>query len=78
MQYEVADDKQTELRLLCDANHVAVLDALAAATGTDRTSVVRQIIRDHVEREVTRAVSVCRVIRLNPLASETEWNRNGK
>lgn len=73
----VADDKQVEVRLLVPADQVAVLDALAVATGSDRTSVVRQMIREVVERELHRAITVLRVARINPLASEEQRKHGG-
>lgn len=67
-------DEQTEVRFLAPAEHVALIDAIAMTRQQDRTTMMRSLIRETVERALHDATVICRVARVNPLATE----RDGK
>lgn len=65
-----SDDRQVEVRFMAPPDHVAVIDALSIAEGTDRATVMRRLLKQKVEAEVHRSTLVLRCIRRNPLAAE--------
>lgn len=67
-----------ELRGDVLAEHVAVMDAVAQAIpGASRTSVLREIIAEWVEREVHRSTLVQRVAGRNGTAAEVDRKLSG-
>lgn len=72
------DDPFVELRGEVLREHVDIIDAVAQATpGATRTSVLRQIIAEWVDRELHRASLVTRVARGNGSGPEADRNPTG-
>lgn len=61
-----------DLRVAMPPEELAILDGYAHGTGSDRASVVRQILREWSDRKLHEAIGICRVARVNPLATDTE------
>jgi len=71
-------DPYVELRGDVLAEHVAVMDAVAQAIpGASRTSVMREIVAEWVERELHRSTLVQRVARGNGNVAELERKHSG-
>lgn len=68
----VADDRTTEVRFLAPAEQVALIDAIGMTRGMDRTQMMRTLLRDTVEKALHDATVLCRVARVNPLASDSD------
>lgn len=66
----MAEKRRTEIRFEVEADELAVLDGWCQATGQDRTTVVRKILREWSEREHHKAMVICRVAGCNPASSE--------
>jgi hypothetical protein len=74
----VSTDPVVELRGDVLREHVDVLDAVAQSIpGSNRMTIVREILADWVEREHRRATLVLRVTRGNGNAAESGRNRGG-
>lgn len=72
------NDPFVELRGDVLREHVDVIDAVAQSIpGASRTSVLRDIIAEWVQREIHRATLVCRVTQGNGSAPEADRNRAG-
>lgn len=67
----VSDDKLVEVRFLAPADHVAVIDAIAHVHGTDRATEMKSLLRQKHDAELHRASVVCRVLRVNPLDTDS-------
>lgn len=65
------DGRITELRVELPAEEMAVIDGHCQATGTDRTKIVREILRKWSELELHRATVILRVAGRNPTTPET-------
>lgn len=61
---------RTELRIELPPEEVAVLAGHCQATGLDRTSVVRRLLREWSEQRLHEAIVICRVAGCNPAAPE--------
>ena len=66
----MSSDK-TELRGLVDAPLAQALDALAHADGQDRHAYVVSILAKHVSREIHKTILRQRMLRGNPLFTDT-------
>lgn len=64
------DTRTTELRVELPAEELSVLDGYCQGSGTDRTKVVREILRKWSEHELHRATVILRVAGRNPGGSE--------
>jgi len=67
----MVDGRTTELRVELPVDELSVIDGHCQATGTDRTKVVREIIRKWSEHELHRATVILRVAGRNPDGSES-------
>lgn len=61
---------RTELRVELPADELAVLDGHCQATGSDRSKVLRQVLREWSEVKLHEAIVICRVAGRNPMAPE--------
>ena len=52
------------------SEELTVLDGHCQATGLDRTSVVRRVLREWSERKLHEAIIICRVAGCNPAVPE--------
>ena len=68
----------TEVRFHAPTEYVSVVDAIAFATGADRSKVFNLLLRELVEREIHRSTLILRVARVNPLAPEPGGKDSGK
>ena len=62
----------TELRVEVEKDELTVLDAYVNATGKSRDGVIRLLLRQWSEAKLHESILVCRVARVNPLATETQ------
>lgn len=60
----------TELRGQCPVETVAVLDAVCASRGIDRTTLVNEVLGAWMKQKVHESQSVTRVLRGNPVLEE--------
>lgn len=61
---------KTDLRIEVPADSLAVVDGFCQATGRHRNEVVAQIIADWSEARLHESMVICRMVRVNPLASD--------
>lgn len=64
------NDKHVELRGMCPAMTVNVLDAVSLSKGQTRTELVNDILGDWAKAKVHEASLVSRVLNGNPLSPE--------
>ena len=69
--------RRTELRFEVDADDCAVLDGHCQATGEDRSTVLRRLLRDWSVREKHRAIVILRVAGGNPAGPEARRSGGG-
>ena len=62
----------TELRLDVDETDMAVLDGYVMATGTSKAEVIRKLLKQWSDSKMHEAIVICRMTRVNPLATETQ------
>lgn len=60
----------TELRVELPADELAVLDGYCSATGKNRSTVIRKLLRDWSEKKHHEAMLICRVAGGNPTPPE--------
>lgn len=60
-----------ELRLDVDEGDLAVLDGYVLATGTSKAEVIRKLLKQWSDSKMHEAIVICRMTRVNPLATET-------
>ena len=61
-----------ELRLDVDETDMAVLDGYVMATGTSKDEVIRKLLKQWSDSKMHEAIVICRITRVNPLATETQ------
>ena len=62
----------TELRVELPTEDLSVLDGYCAGTHQDRTKVLRRILAEWSAAKLHEATLICRMSRVNPLASESD------
>ncbi len=67
-----------EIRIELPDDEVRVLDGFCSGTGKGRTDVIRSILRDWSAAELNKAMMICRVSGINPMASECDRSAAGK
>lgn len=67
-----------ELRVEVPREELDTLDGSCQGHGLDRSTVVRQIVADWSKRQRHVATVICRVARINPLATDPGRNGGGK
>lgn len=67
---------RSEIRFEVPDEELAVLDGYCSATGSDRTTVMREMLAKWASEKLNEASVICRVVGINPLASDT--SRSGK
>lgn len=72
------DIKLFEVRVQLPKQDVEVLDALAFHEGSDRTTIVRTLVRERVEKEIHRAILVCRTAGVDPRSPDADRRVAGK
>ena len=60
-----------EIRLDIDGDDLQIMDGFCNATGETRTSIVRGLIAKWSRDQLHIATIVCRMARVNPLATES-------
>lgn len=70
----MAADK-TELRGLVSNDLAQALDALAMANDQDRHAYIVQILEAHVKKRIHEASLIVRVLRGNPLMTDTQGGK---
>jgi hypothetical protein len=77
----MAHIRTTELRVELPADEVAVLDGFCAATGENRTVVVRRLLREWSDKKLHEATLILRVAGVHPVGSDgdrgTDARRGG-
>jgi hypothetical protein len=68
-------DGRTEIRIELPAADLAVLDGYCNATGRTRTDVMRTILEEWSRVRLHEATVICRVVGVNPLASDIDRHR---
>lgn len=66
----MAHPRTTELRIELPAEEVAVLDGFCAATGENRTVVLRRLLREWSGKKLHEATVIVRVAGVDPAAPE--------
>lgn len=61
---------KTEIRFELPAEEVGVLDGYCQARGLDRTSVLRDLLKEWSNEKLHEAVSICLVAGVNPAAPD--------
>jgi hypothetical protein len=64
------NERHIELRGMCPAMTVSVLDAVSLSKGQTRTELVNEILGDWAKAKVHEASLVSRVLQGNPLPAE--------
>lgn len=67
----------TELRFEIPDDQLSVIDAVASASNTNRTAVVREILSDWTEKKLHEATLIVRVAGVNPMVSERRRRTDG-
>ena len=62
----------TELRVDVDETDMAVLGGYVMATGTSKAEVIRKLLKQWSDSKMHEAIVICRMTRVNPLATETQ------
>lgn len=62
----------TELRVEVEKDELTVLDAYVNATGKSRAGVIRLLLKQWSDSKMHEAIVICRMPRVNPLATETQ------
>lgn len=65
----------TEVRFEIPAEELAIVDGYCSATHKSRTDVLRELIAAFSKDELHKAIVVCRMARINPMASESDRKR---
>lgn len=66
-----ASDKHVELRGMCPAMTVNVLDAVSLSKGQTRTELVNEILGSWAKAKAHEASLIARVLQGNPLTADT-------
>ena len=67
----------TELRFELPDDQLSVIDAVASASNTNRTAVVREILSEWTENKLHEATLIVRVTGVNPMLSERRRRTDG-
>ncbi len=69
--------RRVEIRFELPAEEVQVLDGHCHATGEDRTTVMRRLLREWSSSEHKRAIMICRTAGGNTAAPEAQRKGTG-
>jgi len=66
-----------EVRFEAKTDTVSVIDAFSQASGSCRTAVINSILDQWAAEKLHESIMVCRVVRVNPLAPESDRHLPG-
>jgi hypothetical protein len=66
-----------EVRIDIDAQELAVMDGYIQASGSNRTKIIGELVRKWAADKLHESIVVCRMARINPLATDTERHTGG-
>lgn len=67
-----------EVRIDIDADELAIMDGYISASGSNRTKIITELVRNWSKEKLHESIVVCRMARINPLESEPGGHHGGK